>query len=395
MADNHTLFKSQLAARWVGTALVAITDDLQNFVISSWIVTSYLLTYTGFLTVLAKLSDTFGRRNVMAHCIILFIIFSVACGVAKTMLQLIVFRAVQGIGGGGMYTMAFVLLPEMVPPSQYALYSGMISGVAALAHLLGLIFGGVISNNGKWPWIFLLNAPPGFVALILFCLLLPAHFPFSKENTEALINIPLTQKLRRIDSLGLLLLLSSGIGYPCNGGLVLSLLIVSFTCMVGLVAWSKLFTRRLTTVQEPVLPWMFLSSRYVVSLLFTCFFTGLGFLTSVFEDTSATAGFRLLAMTLSVPCGAGAAGYALQTMHSPPLYVFLGEFSFMILGTGLSTIKTHLSGEFPKEQYGLQIIMGLGFGINMAAMVMAAPLAFSQRDLGTLQGQKKPRSRPH
>ena len=82
-------------------------------------------------------------------------------------------------------------------------------------------------------------------------------------------------------------------------------------------------------------------------------------------------------------------------MHSPPLYVFLGGFSFMILGTGLSTIKTHVGGEFPKKEYGLQIIMGLGFGINIAAMVMTAPLAFSQRDLGTLQGHKKPESRPH
>jgi len=398
------LFLSTLESTVVGTALVAITDDLQGFDISSWIVTSYLLTYTGFLTVLAKMSDTFGRRNVMILCMILFIVFSIACGVAKTMLQLIVFRAFQGIGGGGMYTMAFVILPEMVPPSKYAAYSGIIAGVAALSSLLGPIFGGVISNSGTWVWIFLFNAPAGIVALILFYFALPAHFPYERDDADAPINLQLAQKVRRIDFVGLFLILSSsfllvaaiqegGIAHPWGSGVVLSLLVLSFLSMVGLVAWGKYFARRLTIAQEVVLPCTILSDHYALGLLLVCFFTGLGFITCVitlpqhfqvvFHDSPATAGYRLLAMTLIVPFGSAAAGLALQNLHSPPLYVFLIGFAFIILGTGLSTMTTHVFDRFPAYQYAFQTIMGFGFGINLAGAVVAAPLAFSPQDLGS------------
>lgn len=399
------LFLSTLESTVVGTALVAITNDLKGFDISSWIVTSYLLTYTGFLTVLAKMSDTFGRRLVMSLCIVIFIIFSIACGVAKTMMQLIVFRAFQGIGGGGMYTMAFVILPEMVPPSKYAAYSGIIAGVVALSSLLGPVFGGVISNGGDWKWIFLFNAPAGAVALVLFYFALPAHFPHSLDDVDAPINLRLAQKVRRIDFIGLFLILASsfllvtaiqegGIAYPWGSGTVVSLLVLSIVSMVGLAAWGKYFTRKsTTTVREPVLPWTILSDRYAFGLLLVCFFTGLGFLTCViilpqhyqvvYHDSPATSGYRLLAMTLMTPVGSAAAGYALQKMHSPPLYVFLAGFAFIVLGTGLSTISDHNFDGFPKREYGFQVIMGFGFGINLSSAVMAAPLAFSRRDLGT------------
>lgn len=406
------LFLSTLESTVVGTALIAIADDLQHFDISAWIVTAYLLTYTGFLTILAKMSDTFGRRNVLCFCIFIFIIFSVACGVAKTMMQLLVFRAFQGLGGGGMYTMVFVILPEMVPPSKYAAYSGIIAGVAALSSLLGPIFGGVISDGGKWQWIFLFNAPAGLVALIIFYLTLPAHFPHSVDDVDAPINLRFVEKLRRIDFVGVLLLLASsfllvtaiqegGIAYSWNSGTIIALLVISFLCVFGLVAWGKLFTRRSKTVEEPVLPWTILSDRYAFGLLLVCFFTGLGFITLiivlpqhfqvVFQDSPAKAGYRLLAMTLIVPFGSGAAGCALQTLRCPPLYVFLTGFAFIILGTGLSTISTHVRGEFPTSEYGFQIIMGFGFGINLAAVVMAAPLSFSRKDLGTYKSDAQPR----
>ncbi|KAF2446031.1 major facilitator superfamily transporter [Karstenula rhodostoma CBS 690.94] len=401
------LFLSTLESTVIGTALVAITNDLQGFNISSWIVTSYLLTYTGFLTALAKLSDTFGRRNVMCLCIIIFIIFSIACGVAETMLQLIVFRAFQGIGGGGMYTMAFVIIPELVPPSKYAAYSGLIAGVAALSSLLGPIFGGIISNRGNWEWIFLFNAPNGTVTLILFYFALPPAFPYNMEDANAPVNLHLAQKVRRIDYVGLLLILASsfllvtaiqegGIAYPWDSGVILSLLILSISCTAGLVCWGWSFTRRSTTAQEPVLPWTIVSDRYALGLLLVCFFTGLGFITCViilpqhfqivFQDSPARAGFRLLAMTLVVPLGSGAAGLALQNLHTPALYVFLTGFAFIILGTGLSTVVKNVADGFPTHEYGFQVTMGFGFGINLAAAVMAAPLAFRPQHLAVGMG---------
>ncbi|KAF2865599.1 major facilitator superfamily transporter [Massariosphaeria phaeospora] len=399
------LFLSTLESTIVGTALVAITNDLKGFDISSWIVTSYLLTYTGFLTVLAKVSDTFGRRNVMSICLILFIVSSIACGVARTMLQLIIFRAVQGIGGGGMYTMTFVILPEMVPPSKYAAYSGIIAGVAALSSLLGPVFGGVISDHGTWKWIFLFNAPAGFVALVLFHFSLPAHFPYMLES-DSPTKLRLGHKMQRIDFLGVLLLLASsfllvtaiqesGIQYAWSSAMVLTLLVLSAVLILGIIGWSKYFQSRKTT-QESVLPWSLLSDRYALGLLLVCFFSGLGFITCiiilplhyqvVFQDSPSTAGYRLLAMTLVTPLGSGVAGVVLQKLRSPPLYVLLSGFVFIIIGTGLSTMSTHTSGKFPATEYGYQIIMGFGFGINLATIVMAAPLTFVPQDLAVGMG---------
>jgi hypothetical protein len=161
--------------------------------------------------------------------------------------------------------------------------------------------------------------------------------------------------------------------------------------MIGITGWSKYFTYR-KTLQESVLPWSILSDRYAFGLLLVCFFSGLGFITCiiilpqhyqvVFRDDSSTAGYRLLAMTLVTPIGSGVAGFVLQKLRAPPLYVLLSGFAFIIVGTGLSTITTHTSEKFPISAYGFQVIMGFGFGINLATIVMAAPLTFTSQDLG-------------
>jgi uncharacterized membrane protein len=237
--------------------------------------------------------------------------------------------------------------------------------------------------------------------LVLFHLTLPAHFPYTREE-DSPTKLKLGQKLRRIDILGVFLLLASsflfvtaieegGIHYAWNSALVLTLLILSVLLIFGITGWSKYFTKR-KTLQESVLPWTILSDRYALGLLLVCFFSGLGFITCiiilpqhyqvVFRDSASTSGYRLLAMTLVTPLGSGVAGVFLQKVRTPPLYVLLSGFAFIILGTGLSTMATHTTERFPASEYGYQIIMGFGFGINLATIVMAAPLTFTPQDLG-------------
>ncbi|KAF2177889.1 major facilitator superfamily transporter [Zopfia rhizophila CBS 207.26] len=399
------LFLSTLESTVVGTALVAITNDLGGFRSSSWIISAYLLTYTGFLTILAKLSDIFGRRTLMSLSLVTFIVFSIACGVARSIVQLIVFRAFQGIGGGGIYTMTFVILPEMVPPARYARYAGIISAVAAMSSLLGPIFGGVISDHGTWKWIFLFNGPAGFAALVLFYLTLPAHFPHSSDHDTS-SKVLLGSKLRKVDFFGGFFLLSStlllvtaieegGTQFSWNSVLVLSLLIVSVVLMVGTVLWSRHQASRVTE-QESILPWAVLADRYAMGLLLVCLFSGLAFITCiivlpqqfqvVYGDSPSTAGYRLLALTLTVPVGSALAGFFSQKLKVPPLYILLAGSSFIILGTGLASSIQRSGTSFPKSQYGFQEIMGFGFGINLATVVMTAPLAFSEQNLAVGMG---------
>jgi hypothetical protein len=245
------------------------------------------------------------------------------------------------------------------------------------------------------------SVPAGFIALVLFYFTLPAHFPYSLED-DSPTKLGLKHKMQKIDFLGVFLLLASscllvtaieegGIQYTWSSALVLTLLVLSVVLIVGTTGWSKYFKKR-KTMQESVLPWSILSDRYALGLLLVCFFSGLGFITSiiilpqhyqvVFRDSPSTAGYRLLAMTLVTPLGSAVAGAFLQKLRLPPLYVFLSGFAFILVGTGLSTMTTHTSEKFPASEYGYQILMGFGFGINLATVVMAAPLTFTAQDLG-------------
>jgi MFS family permease len=141
----------------VSTSLVSITDDLHHFGRRSWVVTAYLMTYTAFMVVLAKLSDIIGRKTVLISCLAVFTIFSGACGAAQTMNQLIVFRALQGLGASGVYSVVMVVFFEMVPREAYPRYSVIVTGLFAISLFLGPLLGGVINQSTTWRWVFILK----------------------------------------------------------------------------------------------------------------------------------------------------------------------------------------------------------------------------------------------
>ncbi|KAL8902863.1 MAG: hypothetical protein Q9207_004328 [Kuettlingeria erythrocarpa] len=173
VALSLAVFLPSMEVSIVATSLLAITNELQGFGRGSWIITSYMLTYTGFLIIWAKLSDIFGRKLLIVTSLGHFVIFSGACGAAQTMNQL----AMQGIGGAGSYSLVFVIFFEMVPPQKFARYSSMLSAVFALALLLGPLLGGAINNSISWRWIFLINIPPGLITMLLLLVTIPKHFP--------------------------------------------------------------------------------------------------------------------------------------------------------------------------------------------------------------------------
>ncbi|KAL8995318.1 MAG: hypothetical protein Q9169_004922 [Polycauliona sp. 2 TL-2023] len=152
------LLLSTLETTIIATALIDISDSLGDFGKSSWIVIAYLLTYTGFLIIFARLSDIFGRKLALLSALTLFTVFSLACGVAQTTNQLIIFRAFQGIGGSGIYSMVMAISPEITPAAKFGLVSGCISAVFASASILGPIIGGAITSNTTWRWVFYLKS---------------------------------------------------------------------------------------------------------------------------------------------------------------------------------------------------------------------------------------------
>ncbi|CAF9924350.1 MAG: hypothetical protein GOMPHAMPRED_003601 [Gomphillus americanus] len=206
--------KKAIETTIVSTSLVSITNDLDGFQSVSWIVTSYLVTYTGFLAIISKMSDIFGRKSLKAISFGLFVLFSLGCGLAQTMNQLIILRAFQGIGGGGIYAMAYVIFPDISTPEMYGGYAAYLSLMATPACLLGPLFGGAINDNTTWRWVFWINVPIGLVCLIIVLLAIPRNFPHPPHNSPlALPRQALKQKLGRRDAIGTFFLLAASVTF--------------------------------------------------------------------------------------------------------------------------------------------------------------------------------------
>ncbi|KAF2106986.1 putative MFS multidrug transporter [Lophiotrema nucula] len=386
------LFLASLESTIVSTSLLSITNDLNGFRKASWVVAAYLLTYTGFLVVMAKLSDTFGRKATIVFCLSLFILFSIGCGFAQTIVQLIVCRAFQGIGGGGISTLTFVILPENISPADYPTYAAVVSSTLAFSSLLGPVLGGVICDNATWRWVFFLNAPAGAVALILILITLPGR-PRSDES--------MLSKLKRVDYLGAFLVLSAtvlfvtaleqgGTGYSWKSALVLSLLIISIFLGSGCLFWSW-YIEHASKPQEPMLAWSLLTDRFSAGIFLNTFFLGSVFLSAivvlpqqfqvVYQDTPARAGYRLLCVTLISPLFTGVAGFCMQKKQVPPFYILLAAQSLALLGCGLASSVPESARSYRGAEYACQAIMGAGFGLGLSTAIMAAPLAFSKKDM--------------
>jgi EmrB/QacA subfamily drug resistance transporter len=159
------LFVAALDQTIVSTALPTIVGDLGGLEHLSWVVTSYLLASTVVGPLYGKLGDLYGRKRVLQFALVLFLIGSALCGLAQTMPQLIAFRAIQGLGGGGLLVVAMAVVGDLVAPRDRGRYQGLFGGVFGISVVAGPLLGGFFVDNLSWRWIFYVNLPLGLVAL--------------------------------------------------------------------------------------------------------------------------------------------------------------------------------------------------------------------------------------
>ncbi|KAF2230324.1 MFS general substrate transporter [Viridothelium virens] len=400
------LFLTSLEIPIVVTALVKITTNLGGFRQSSWIVAAYLLGYVGVLIVFAKLSDIFGRKTLLLVAIFLFVVFSAACGAAQTIQQLIVFRAFQGVGGAGNYSLCSVIFFELVPEEKYAKYTSSVSVVYSLSLLLGPIFGGAISQSSTWRWVFLLNVPPGALAGVILVFCLPNHFPYhgnSQNRRHMSGKTSFKQTFQRLDLVGSILLIIATLSlvaalleasneFPWKSAFVITLLTISGLCWGVFLLWEYFITIS-DGIQEPVFPWRFVQSRVWTGMLLNAVFLGGPWFAAIFQipqrltyvnGTSALqAGVRFMPFTLAAPVGSVLAPTIIKAAKIPPIYLVLVAATIQVVGFALiSTLPTHEA--ISASQYGYEIIAGFGCGINITLLILMTPYSVQLRDKGKL-----------
>ncbi|KAF4995620.1 hypothetical protein FGRMN_5011 [Fusarium graminum] len=399
-----SLLLSTLETTIVSTALVPIVDALQGFNHASWIVTSYLVTYTGFLIIYSKLSDIFGCKLMLLFAITIFTVFSMACGASTSMTPLIIFRAFQGVGGSGIYSLSTIMVPLMVPPEKYATYISIISSTFVVSSALGPVLGGAITDHTSWRWVFYFNGPGGLIAATLLAFSIPFSFPYG-ETYQVFNPLAFRKKYKRVDFLGMVLSLAAsiliifaleqgGVAYPWGSGTIVSTFVLSAILWVSFIAWERLISRRNGTC-EPMFPWSLVRNRFVMGLILNGFLTGFPFMAALinipqrFQTVNMTsainAGIRTLPLLLLSPIATAINGLLVSKLGVPPIYTLSLGGCLQTIGVGMfSSLRS--STTITPAQYGYEALMGLGFGFSLSAILIMVPLVVTEKDLAVTMG---------
>ncbi|KAI0856091.1 MFS multidrug transporter-like protein [Xylaria cubensis] len=392
----------------VATSIVAITDDLGGVDNRSWLLTSYLLGYVAIIVISSKLSDIYGRRPLYTSCIIIFLIASVACSAAQTTTQLIIFRAFQGLGGGGCYSLGTIITMDLVPAAQYTIATARLSICVSLGLLLGPVIGGAISANTTWRWIFIINVPVAIICFGLVFMGMPRDFPLqgqASHDQRQSGEVGAKSTLAKLDILGAILLLfavlsltsgfeEAGSLFPWNSAYVISLLVLSGVFWVLLLGWEYYVTSK-DSVREPILPWRFVTQRFIGSILLSFAFLGGPFVISVYQLpqrfqlvnglSGLDAGVRLIPFTLASPVGTGVAASVAGRLKIAPIWIILTGAVLQVIGFSLlGTLPLTL--DLLPRTYGFEIIAGFGCGMNLALLFVIIPNVVDVRDKAVALG---------
>jgi EmrB/QacA subfamily drug resistance transporter len=254
---------SALDGTIVTTALATIVGELGGIEYYAWVGTSYMLTSTTATPLFGKLSDLYGRRLLFQIAIITFIVGSLLCGVSQNMWQLVVSRGIQGIGGGGLFSLAFAIIGDVVPPRERGKYVGFITSIFTASSVLGPLIGGFIVDNTSWRWIFLVNLPVGLIALVI---------------TDRALRLPFVRHQRKIDYLGATLLIVAvtslllglswtGESYGWTSIATLGLFAVTVVSTAMFISWER-------RAQEPIIPLSMLKLDVVSTVVPMMFLVG-------------------------------------------------------------------------------------------------------------------------
>jgi len=355
------LFLSAMDQTIVGTALPRIIAELSGLELYAWVFTSYMLASTTVIPIVGKMGDIFGRKRFFIAGIAVFLVGSVLCGMSQSMVQLIIFRGLQGVGGGMMFANAFAIVGDLYPPAERGKYAGLMSGVFGIASVLGPLIGGYITDNLDWRWVFYVNLPLGGLALFVLWVVLPGQDARRED--------------RSVDYLGaaalaatiapLLLAFSwAGSEYAWTSPQVLTTFAIA-AFMAGVFVLAE---RR---AKEPVIPFqLFRNDIFAVSTAVT-FVTGAGmfagsvyiplFMQGVLGFSATNSGLVMMPMTVAMVCGSMISG---QLVSRTGHYRWISPIGLAVATSGMFLLST--MNENSSQQLGMAGMATLGFGLGLS-----------------------------
>ncbi|HEY8871181.1 MAG TPA: MDR family MFS transporter [Candidatus Limnocylindrales bacterium] len=376
------LFLFALDQTVVGTALPRIVTDLHGNSLYTWAVTVYLLTATISGPIYGKLSDLFGRRPIFIWAVSLFLVSSVFAGLSQEMWQLIVFRGLQGLGGGAVFPVALAVVADLYTPAERGKYLGFFGAVFGVSSLVGPAIGGVITDQFSWHWIFFVNVPVGLISLvILWRLLPPIRRPEAARQIDYVGAAVFTFAIAPF-LIGLTNKQSGDWTDPAVGGLV----------VVGL-AFAVLFLWIESRVPEPIVPLSLFRIRTFSISVAAMFLAGVGFFTAVIflprwfqtvAGASATeSGYNILPLLAGLIVSAIASGQIVARVGRYKALIFGSQ---LMLGLGLYLL-TNLRADTDRPILWLwMLVAGLGIGPSFAVFTLIVQNAVAPDRIGAATG---------
>ncbi len=374
------IFLSAVDGTIVSTALPTIVGELGGLDQLTWVVTSYFVTSTIFTLLIGKVSDIYGRRPMFILSIVAFLVASAMAGLSQTMTQLVAFRALQGIGGGGLQALAFIIIGDILSPRERGRYMGWFTGTFALSGLIGPLLGGLIVDSGAlgWRWIFYLNLPIGAVTLLV---------------VGRYLKLPSCRSEVRIDWQGSVVL-SIGVGAllvaaSIGGGDVAWTSVPIISLLVLGLVFSALFIGQELRAENPILPLRLFGNDIFRVGMGLAFASGAAVMSAniflplflqVVSGASATVSGLLLApMMLSLTIASIVAGRRITTTGTYRQLIRVGPIICLIGIAGLSLLSTESP---PWHATPFVVVNGLGLGLMMPSLSIAIQNGVGHQDLG-------------